>query len=179
MSDQTQINKQLRSCITELMQLPPAFVRPANQNAPAGGLEAEYMTVLITNVTGERGHQTRSSIDGSSDLLIAVDAQRKATASIQSFGDGSFDQLITLNALLDSDWSQWIFQQANIGLVMRRGPVDLTAIVPANLWQRRAQMEIDFYFIAHAEVRVPTFSSFEWTIYVNEDGSAHYEVIVP
>ena len=176
MSEQTTVNQQFRSLLTELLQLPSGYVRPANQNAPTGGVDAQYMTVLITTIQGERGHQTRSDIPGSSDLLYAIDGQRKATASVQAFGDGSFDLLMKLNALLDTDWSQWLFQQTNFGLVLRRGPNDLSTVIPAQFWQRRAQMEVDFYFIAHAEVRVPTFSSFEWTVYVDEDGSAHYEV---
>jgi hypothetical protein len=137
------------------------------------------MTVLIGQVTGSRGTQKRSEVPGSTDLLFTVNGQRKATAVIQSFGEGAFDQLVDLNALLDSEWSQWLFQQANLGLVSRRGPSDLTTLVPAVLWQRRALMEVDFYFIAHGEVRVPTFGSFEWTIYVDENGSAHHEVILP
>lgn len=168
----------MRAIVTELMQLPIDYVRPANQNAPAGGLEDQFMTVLITDITGERGHQTKTEIVDSPDLLYAIDAQRKATASLQAFGAGSFDLLLDLNAMLDSDWAQWQFQQQNFGLILRRGPTDLTSIVPAQFWQRRARMEIDFYFIVHAEVRVPYFSSFDWTIYLDEDGSAHYGVEV-
>jgi hypothetical protein len=177
-AEQTVVNSSLRGVLTEILQLPVDYVRPANQNAPAGGLEVQFMTVLITNVTGERGHETKAEIPDSPDLMYTIEGMRKATAMVQAFGEGAFDLLLRLNALLDSEWATWQFQQANFGLVVRRGPTDLTALVPALLWQRRALMEIDFYFIVQAQVRVPYFASFSWTIYVDQDGSAHCEVQV-
>jgi hypothetical protein len=177
--EQSVVNATFRETIREILQLPPDYVRPANQNAPAGGLEAQFMTVLITNVTGERGTGTHTEVPNSHDLLYTIDGQRKATANVQAFGDGAFDLMLRLNALLDSEWGTWQFQQANFGLVERRGPTDLSTLVPAQLWQRRALMEIDFYFVVHAEVLVPYFSSFDVTVYIDQDGSAHYEVIVP
>lgn len=178
MAEQTIVNASLREVIRDILQLPSDYVRPANQNAPAGGLESEFMTVLVNSVTGERGTETHKEIPDSTDLLYTIEGQRKATASVQAFGEGAFDLLLKLNALLDSMWGASQFQQSNLGLVERRGPSDLTTIVPALLWQRRALLEIDFYFIVHAEVRIPYFSSFEWNIHVDQDGEAHCEVTI-
>jgi hypothetical protein len=176
--EQSSVNATWRELIRELLQLPANYVRPANQNAPAGGLEAEFMTVLIGQVSGAYGTQRRKEISGSPDLIFTIDGQRKGTATIQAFGEGAFDKLLALNVLLDTEWGTWLLQQSNLGLVTRRSPTDLSTLVPARLWQRRAVMEVDFYFIVHAEVRVPTFASFDVTIYLDEDGSAHQEVIV-
>lgn len=173
--EQTYLNAAWRGLITELLQLPENYVRPANQNAPAGGLEDQFMTVLIGSVVGHGGTETRTDIPNSPDLLFTMEAQRRATATIQAFGLGSFDLLLNLNALLEGEWGTWQFQQANIGLVERRGPNDLTTLVPALLWQRRALLAIDFNFIVTAKVTVPCFSSFAWNVIVDEDGEAHFE----
>lgn len=172
--EQTRLNAAWRGLITELLQLPENYVRPANQNAPAGGLESQFMTVLIGSVIGHGGSETRTDIPDSPDLLFTMQAQRQATATVQAYGPDSFDLLLKLNALLEGEWGTWQFQQSNLGLVQRRGPADLTAIVPALQWQRRAALSVDFNFVITASVTVPCFSSFEWNVIVDEDGETHF-----
>jgi hypothetical protein len=169
----------MRSIVRDLLALSENYVRPANQNAPAGGIESKYMTCLISTVIGSRGTETSKDVPGTLDIMRMIDGQRKATATLQAFGEGAFDLLVSLNALLDCDWAQWLFSQQNFGLVTRRGPSDLTTIIPAELWQRRAILELDFYFIAHAEIRVPCFGSFTADTYIDLDGHNHFEYQVP
>jgi hypothetical protein len=175
LAEQSQLNAQWRALITEVLQLPPDYVRPANQNAPAGGLEDKFITVSIGNVVGHGGIQKRTDITDSPDLLFTMTAQRTATATIQAFGAGSFDLLLNLNAMLEDEWATWLFQQRNIGFVARRGPNDLTEIVPAQFWQRRASLAVDFNFIITTQIRVPAFSSFDLSVYLDQDGEIHYE----
>lgn len=170
------MNRAWRDLVTELLQLPANFVRPANQNAGAEGLEDQFITILIGSVTGLGAIEDRIDIPNSNDLLFKIQAQRKATATIQAFGPDSFDLLLKLNALMsESQWSTWQFQQSNMGLIDIRGPNDLTALVPALLWQRRAVLSADFYFIINAQVRVPCFASFSWDVILDQDGEAHFE----
>jgi hypothetical protein len=174
MAEQSRLNRQWRDIITDILQLPPDYVRPAEQNAPAGGLEDQFMTVMIGPVTGHGGVQTREDIPDSPDMMFTMRAQRKATATIQSFGSGSFDQLLDLNAMLEDEWGTWIFQQQNIGFVERRGPTDMTAIVPAQFWQRRATLAVDFNFVVTTQVRVPAFASFDMSVYIDQGGELHF-----
>lgn len=173
--EQTSVNLAWRTMITDLLALPENYVRPANQNAPAEGIEAKFITVLITDVTGSGVQETREDIRGTNDMLYHLCAMRQATAQLQAYGPGAFDLMLKLNALLYGSWSAWNFQQATLGMIAVRGPVDTDAIIPAKLWQRRAVMNVDFYFVIKVDLVVPCFASFSWDIYLDEDGSAHFE----
>lgn len=179
MADVDAINKLFRGFFRELLGMPENSVRPANQNAPAGGKSEQFATVLVTGLEGSVWGSVKLKDEPAPSLNVeeSVTVQYLVSLSVQFFRGDAYTKAQRLGVLLQLSTAIARMQALGIGLVSVGTARNLTAVVDT-YWEARGQIDLVFHLIARETLSLPTFGTFKIDV---SDGSSttSSEVIAP
>lgn len=171
--------KALREIIRALLGMPEHSVRPANQNAPTGTMQDQFVTVLISSVTSEGwDDQTFRDLPSPSlEVEERAEGQRRLVASVQFFRGDAFNKACRLRTLLGLSSAVAACRAAGLGFIQASAVRDLSVVVDT-YWEARAQLDLEFYFITDETSNMPTYGLFPVSI-STPSRSSSFEVTAP
>jgi hypothetical protein len=179
MADQNALNKVVRQFIREILGEDENFMRPANQNAPAGAQDDEYGTVLITifNDVGLGDESHKDVASPSTNVLYSVKGQCVFTASVQFFRGAAYNRATRLKKLLQHPVAVEKMQVLGLGYVKASTAQNLTQVVDT-FWEARGKIDVDFYVVSEEALEIASYREFPISI-STETATSNFEVFEP
>lgn len=164
-----QLNEYIRKLIRVLYGMQENSVRKANQNAPTGGKDDQFATVLITTFDGLGWDVRREQDEAAPSLNVkeTVVGQRRFTASIQFFKGDAYSKAVRLEALLQSSKALELMQKNGLGLVRCAPAKNLTAVVDTH-FEERGQVDVDFHVVIDHSVSLATYGEATFELYTEK-----------
>ena len=174
----------VRDTIRQAFGLPDNYVRPANQNAPAGNISQSFATVLLSSVSSSGWPNLTVTPDGHGALTYALEAMKEFMASVQFFkaanevdaegiatqSDGGFDLALRLPDVLQLPATRYLLNQRGLGFVRVEGePHNLTALVDT-LWESRGHVDLRFNVVNREAATVAILQAVNIELFTAQPG---------
>jgi hypothetical protein len=151
-----------RGILRAALGMPDNSVRPANQNAPAGGPgDALYATVLMmtqqTVGTGEVWYEPNE--DDDTEVFQNNGDEQLLVCSLQFYNAGAKVTAGRIKKVLKLEPNRLAMNNAGLGLA-RVGVVKDVSQVVETIWTERVQVNVELYALFVEQATVGTFASY-------------------
>lgn len=158
MIDTELVNRNLRTLIRTLYQMPASSVRLATQNAPVGAdalASVQFMSLKLDGAAGE----ILSNVALSNDVASLKYGQATVAFSVQFFREAAYNRAATLELALQSQQAIDFMRANNMGFYRASAARDLSALVDSE-WEQRAQIDIEVFVIVTDTRNLATYGTF-------------------
>lgn len=164
MTDLVNASRKVRELVRLTLGMPENSVRPANQHAPADGVE-QFATVLLTIIepTGWDDSRFENTADtptaAGRPVHETIIGQRRCMASVQFFRGDAYAKALRLGTLLQMSAAQERMSNMGLGLIRVTGAKDIAALINT-FFEPRGQIDLELHLIAGESMQTPTFGRF-------------------